>query len=152
MAAQADAYMLNRNADESKRLDSQHYFVKDLLSGNLIHPYVTTEVHSVADVGTGTSLWLRDLRDSLRKHLPSDNQQRLEFVGFDISPAQFARGDSEGIDLVVHDATKSFPERYHEKFDLVHLRLLSFAIKEADLKQTVKNVCSIIRKYSSLTF
>ncbi len=50
----------------------------------------------------------------------------------------------DGIKFVVHDAVKSFPARYHGKFDLVNVRLLSYAVKAQDLRSVVENVVEIM--------
>lgn len=40
---------------------------------------------------------------------------------------------------------KPFPTEHHEKFDLVNVRLVSYAIKGADLDRVVQNVVQLLR-------
>ena len=133
--------MLPRDSSETGRLETQHQFVLALSNGHLIHPSIPIErLRTVADVGTGTGAWLQDLAMSFRA--TSD----FEFVGFDISPQQFAPGKLPNQHFVVHDMTKPFPEKYLMYFDVVNVRLLSYALKAQDLKQAVNNVVQLIRE------
>ena len=152
MTSAKEAYMLPRNPTETMRLNSQHAFLHQLAHGQFIHSSIPpSDIHSVADVGTGTGIWLQEL--AATNTLESDEifggkpNGGVEYVGFDISAAQFPSEGSmvEGdIKFVVHDAAKSFPVRYHGKFDLVNVRLLSYAIKAAELQSVVENVVEII--------
>ena len=146
MAAQREAYMLQRDAKESKRLDNQHSYLLELMDGEFIHPSIPqSQIRAVADIGTGTGIWLRDLQKEMSKS--QGNQKRIEYVGFDISSAQFPQESWPGVELVVHDVVQAFPEAYRGKFDLVHVRLLTFAFKAEDLTRAIESVCDIIRKW-----
>ena len=153
MTSAKEAYMLPRNPAEIVRLNSQHAFLHQLAHGQFVHSSIPrSDIHSVADVGTGTGIWLQELAASntfncdeafLGKQIGG-----FEYVGFDISAAQFPSDwgmvDEGGIKFVVHDAAKSFPARYHGKFDLVNVRLLSYAVKVEDLRSVVENVVEIM--------
>ncbi len=155
MTSAKEAYMLPRNPDEIVRLNSQHAFLHQLAHGHFIHSSIPRSgIHSVADVGTGTGIWLQELAAS--NTFKCDEKFRgkqiggVEYVGFDISAAQFPSdwGMVEGgIKFVVHDAAKSFPARYHGKFDLVNVRLLSYAVKAEDLRSVVENVVEITSQF-----
>ena len=160
-----EAYMLQRNSTESSRLNTQHTFFLALAHGQLIHRSIPRQnLLAIADVGTGTGVWLREtaqelVNDSHRTHEYSAGLvgggavHNHEFVGFDISPSQFPHPDDKAVpgnvhvDFVVHDITESFPPQYHDKFDLVHIRLLSYAIKAANLVRVVENAVQILRKF-----
>lgn len=43
---------------------------------------------------------------------------------------------------------KTFPEEYHGKFDLVHVRFISYAIEPKDLERAIESVCQIVRRSS----
>lgn len=141
--ADCEAYMLQRNPEESRRLDTQHEFLRALAHGELIHPSVPHErLRAVADVATGTGVWLRE---TLRELTFGQSDPRgVDFVGFDISPSQFPDEKVPGIEFFVHDVTESFPHQYHARFDLVHVRCLSYAIKAQDLMTVVENVVQIL--------
>ncbi|MCJ1433647.1 hypothetical protein MMC27_003011 [Xylographa pallens] len=126
--------MLQRDGVESKRLDTQHELMLDLSSGHLIHPSIPSNlIRSVADVGTGTGVWLRDIatRSAVAK-----GKEAL-YVGFDISPQLFPSTETvlPDMNFNVHDITKPFPVKYHEAFDLVNIRCLSYAIRAVDLEK-----------------
>ena len=144
--------MLPRNSAESIRLNSQHAFLYELAHGQFIHSSIPClDIHSVADVGTGTGIWLQELAtsDTLKcdEKLADRQCGGVDYVGFDISATQFPSDGEKmgkGIKFVVHDAAKSFPTQYHGKFDLVNVRLLSYAIKAEDLRSVVENVVEIM--------
>ena len=133
--------MLPRDSSETRRLEVQHQFLLALSNGHLIHPSIPQKtVRTVADVGTGTGIWLREFAEGF------DGKPNPEFVGFDISPQQFPENKPLNQDFIVHDMTKPFPKKYLEYFDVVNVRLLSYALKAQDLQQAVQNVVQIISK------
>ncbi|KAL4895020.1 hypothetical protein BDV59DRAFT_159117 [Aspergillus ambiguus] len=139
-----DLYILDRNPEESARLNKQHEFLVDLIGGHPIHPSIPTEnITAVADVATGTGIWL----SSLPKSLPSPNDLYLH--GFDISTTQFPFykdiTPTYEIYLSAHDARDRFPEDHRGRYDLVHLRLLVGAFKEEDYMRTVQNVYELLK-------
>ena len=161
-ATNKEAYMLQRNPTESTRLNAQHTFFLALAHNQLIHPSIPRQnLRAIADVGTGTGIWLRETAQELvddtqpfhdRSASGGSAVHDHEFVGFDISPSQFPHPDDKAVqgnaqvDLVVHDITDPFPPQYHGKFDLVHARFLTYAIKAADLVRVVENIVQILRK------
>ena len=142
-----EAYMLCRNQEESQRLDAQHAFMRHLAYGRLIQPSIPlTGIRSIADVATGTGVWLREVAQELTSN------EDIDLIGFDISAQQFPEAGIDGADLIVHDITKPFPQEHHERFDLVHVRLLSYALKEVDLETSVRNIIQILRALCLFTF
>ena len=142
--AETEAYMLQRDQDESDRLNKQSKFLRALFNNFVIHPSVPRHnLHAVADVGTGTGIWLEEARQELGH---GANGESVQYVGFDISGDQFPDSKTSGLEFVVHDAVTPFPAQYHEKFDLVHLRFLSYAIKANQLQDCVDSVSRLIRK------
>jgi len=92
----------------------------------------------VADIATGTGIFLLDLA----KILPAAS----ELHGFDISPAQFPQADvPANIQFHLADAKKPFPSEFHEKFDVVHLRLLIPAMSGDDWETVTQNVCMLLK-------
>lgn len=149
--AKSDTYMFDRGKGESRRLDFQNEFFRHLTHGSLLHPCIPlNEVSAVADVGSGTGAWIQDVALSLRGAPEATHQcrKKQEFVGFDISPNQFPAADTnlDGLNFVVHDITARFPKEYHGKFDVVHIRFLSYALKERDLTVALENVTEILRQ------
>ena len=160
-ATNSEAYMLQRNPTESTRLNAQHAFFLALAHNQFIHPSIPRQnLRAIADVGTGTGVWLRETAQELvdGAHCTHDSSASgvvvddYEFVGFDVSPSQFPLPEDKAVqgnahvDFVVHDITEPFPPQYHGKFDLVHVRFLTYAIKAAGLARVVENVVQILRK------
>ena len=145
--ATEEAYMLNRSQEESTRLDAQHYYMRHLARGNLVQPCVPrTNLRAIADVATGTGIWLREAAQEL-----TTSNGTIEFTGFDISAQQFPKEDIHGVTFVEHDVVKTFPPEYHGKFDLVHVRLLSYALRAQDLENSVRNIIQILSKMLPLS-
>ena len=143
--AEKEAYMLGRDSDESSRLNVQHELVLALCQQQLIHPYIPRqELKHVADIGTGTGIWLQDVAAAFTT--PGGEPRSSEYVGFDVSTQQFPSENPPGMDFVVHNTTQPYPEKYHGLFDLVHVRFLSYALKIADLEKAVQNIVQILRK------
>ncbi|KAI4220859.1 MAG: hypothetical protein L6R36_007312 [Xanthoria steineri] len=142
-----ETYMLQRNLDESQRLDAQHDYMRHMSYGHLLHPSIPLhQLHAVADVATGTGRWLQQLAHHPALPPPRSDQQPT-FIGFDISDQQFPPPDpsSPRLAFELHDMLKPFPTQHHEKFDLVNVRLVSYAIKGADLDRVVQNVIQLLR-------
>ncbi|GAD99469.1 LaeA-like methyltransferase, putative [Paecilomyces variotii No. 5] len=140
--------LYNRNQSESARSVADYWtlifrLIK-LLSGNhLILPQVNLEkIESVADVATGTGVWIFEIRDQLTA-VPTSSGSERSFHAFDISDAQYPKQQDKA-QLTLHDITKPFPLEYHGRFDLVHVRLLLFAIRASELPQVVENLIQIL--------
>ncbi|KAL8782768.1 MAG: hypothetical protein Q9195_009573 [Heterodermia aff. obscurata] len=148
MANIPSPYMLHRDPKESKRLDLQHKFMRALCDDRLIHPCIPSNgLNAIADVGTGTGVWLEDVENDLSSLAKASS--KAVYVGFDISAQQFPNEPKSGFEFVVQDIAESFPERFHGKFDLVHVRFLSYAIKTDYLSRAVENVVRILRHIAS---
>lgn len=119
--------------------------MRALCDDKLIHAYLSHKIHAIAYVGTGTGVWLEDVENDLSSLEKAPRE--ANYVGFDISAQQAPHERKPGFEFIVHGIAKSFPERFHERFDLVHVRLLSYAIRADDLRIVVENVVRILRQY-----
>ncbi|KAF3384451.1 hypothetical protein F1880_002273, partial [Penicillium rolfsii] len=121
-------------------LDKQHDLLTKITENHLIHPSISKEkITSVADIATGTGVWLKDVA----RELEASSQTQRYYHGFDISPAQFPK-DLGHVQFSVHDITKPFPKEHLNRYDLVHVRLLVAAIDETDYQAAIANVYSIL--------
>ncbi|MCJ1377687.1 hypothetical protein MMC17_000783 [Xylographa soralifera] len=137
------APMLQRNPEEVERLNAQSYFLRAFFNGQLIHPSIPRDgLQAIADVGTGTGVWMEEVQ---QEFAATNIGRNVQFTGFDISGALFPRQKRPGQTFVIHDAVEPFPDKYHEKFDLVHLRFLSYGIKVDQLEDLVEWVSEILR-------
>ncbi|MCJ1312095.1 hypothetical protein MMC25_005769 [Agyrium rufum] len=147
MAQSTDSYMLRRDSAESKRLDDQHRFFLSLSGGQLAHSTVPLKhLNAIADIAAGTGIWLRQLASKVEP-TPDKAGKHPAFVGFDISSEQYPPQEEweKGLNLVVHDMTKPFPTEYHDTFDLVNVRFVSYVLQAADMVTVVENIVQIIR-------
>ncbi|KAF4838095.1 N-methyltransferase tcpN [Colletotrichum tropicale] len=154
-------YNLNRGDldTELERLAFNHFNLWTPLTGDLLPPQILKHILSkerprVADVATGSGVWLA----SLTEILPS----RAELVGFDIDPLKFPprpptppippppvspplRPQQPSLDFRVHDVLARFPEDARGTFDLVHVRLLALGLKTDDWDVAVGNLVELVR-------
>lgn len=107
-----------RQFTNSLRLIEQHDWLQKLRGCN-VHPAIPTNTRGirVANVATGTAVWLLDLA----KTLPANAQ----LYGFDISTAQFPDLEARPSNVFLYEqsVTSPFPEEYHGFFDIVAVRL-----------------------------
>ncbi|KAL4802039.1 hypothetical protein BDV18DRAFT_148107 [Aspergillus unguis] len=136
-----EIYPLGRDGVESKRLNDQHKLLVDFVGGVIDSTIPLEYISSVADVATGTGIWLRDAQKLLNEKCPDPTRY---FQGFDISAAQFPPL-VEGIELSVQDIFQPFPAEHHNRYDLVHVRLLVTGIPESTYPAAVANLLTILK-------
>ncbi|BCR92568.1 putative LaeA-like methyltransferase [Aspergillus chevalieri] len=145
---QPEVYMLSRDAEESARLNSQHVFLLEVYGNNLIHPSIPKEnIQSVADIATGTGIWLRDAATVLG--MQNRNPSSPYYLhGFDISSVQFqpvATQTNAEIYLSLQNCLKPFPPEHHGRYDFVHVRLLIGALRKGEYELAIKNIFDILK-------
>ncbi|KAK4221116.1 S-adenosyl-L-methionine-dependent methyltransferase [Podospora fimiseda] len=123
------------------RLDEQHIFTTKTL-GFLLHPNIPAPSSNakIADIGTGTGIWLLDLARSL----PST----CIFTGFDITPSAFpSESDAmpPNVTFRVHDTLAPFPAEERGTYDVVAARFLSSATPRTDWAATLTNLMTLLR-------
>ncbi|KAJ5124451.1 S-adenosyl-L-methionine-dependent methyltransferase [Penicillium bovifimosum] len=121
----SDPYRLNRDVLASTRLNLQHYIWKESM-GYVLHPSIKLPDSDVfiADIGTGTGIWLHDLS----RQFPN-----AQFHGFDISEEQYPAPGflPSNVRLSYLDILKEIPSEYVGKYDVVHARLLVQVVNQA---------------------
>ena len=133
-----DSYTLSRSYRGSVRLEAQHHLWSELF-GYHLHPTIPTAAPdlAIADLGTGTGVWLLDLDRRLEN--PS-----ARLCGLDISGDQFPRPEwlPQKAQFFECDAfdPKGPPKHLAGAFDVVHIRLLIAVIKDND-PTPVLNFC-----------
>ncbi|PVH74335.1 hypothetical protein DL98DRAFT_575679 [Cadophora sp. DSE1049] len=140
------SYLLNKNktATESKRLNIQHSFINTFGPPEQIHPSIPQDqIIRVADIATGTGIWLEDLSTILSKNPLSGSKPR-QYVGFDISRDFFPSSHDSNFSYVQHNVLRSFPDEHLGKYDLVHVRLLIAALKEDEIPIALENVLELL--------
>lgn len=117
------------------------------VSHQLLHPSVpvANEQLTVADIGTGTGIWLLDLA---RQHSPT-----AQFDGLDISLDQAPPKERlpANVSFRSYDAYEPSPEDLVEKYDVVHVRHLTLVVKENDPTPILQNLLKILSAFLHLS-
>jgi len=88
------------------------------------------------------SIWLEDVSDTLSNSSPTTQ----EYTGFDISTKHFPRAQKPGMDFHEHDILQPFPADFHNRYDLVHIRLLVLALRKDQFEAAVTNVAALLKQ------
>ncbi|KAH7127217.1 hypothetical protein B0J11DRAFT_297723 [Dendryphion nanum] len=108
------------NPDEIQRLTYNHNLFAAAMNNNLVLApidFSTQNSLRILDSATANGLWLRDLASKM------PNPGHHEFVGTDISPADFPSEPDNNFSYKIQDVNKPWPEKLKGSFDLVHQRL-----------------------------
>ncbi|KAL7928812.1 S-adenosyl-L-methionine-dependent methyltransferase [Trichoderma chlorosporum] len=137
-------YIFYRDHKSSIRLNYQHMLVKKLCDDQLLHPTVRQGIASrssirVADIATGTALWLTELADSL----PADSQLH----GFDISSDQYPPEGwlPKNVTLHEHDVFKPFGPEFLGSFDVVNLRFFITLLNGENIRPLLNNLQTLLK-------
>ncbi|KAJ5808619.1 hypothetical protein N7474_009888 [Penicillium riverlandense] len=132
-------YLLVRNTAESERLEMQ-YKAWQANIGYLLHPAIQQhDSMRIADVGTGTGIWLRDLADAL------PNTCQLD--GFDLSDAMFPSKDAlpANITFYQQNLLEPFPHEYLGKYDVVNVRVMVVVLSSNEWEPAVRNMMTLLK-------
>ncbi|OCL03346.1 S-adenosyl-L-methionine-dependent methyltransferase [Glonium stellatum] len=135
-----DTYVLSRNHAAASRLNYQFYLWKDTLGFNL-HPNIPTPKPDarIADVATGTGIWLLDLAHSLPKSV------QLDGFDIDISQSPPAQWLPPNVNIRTWDLFQDVPTDFVGKFDIVHVRLIGLAVKDNNPLQVVSALHKLLK-------
>ncbi|KAJ5237744.1 hypothetical protein N7489_007835 [Penicillium chrysogenum] len=137
--SRGDDYVLGRGIADSIRLDAQHLLWK-LHRGYELHPRIpVTSDMKVAEIGTGTAIWIFDVT----RQLPST----VQLHGFDISDSQFPPKDlwPQNVTLGLLDSLVDPPEPLVGQYDVVHLRMWATNVRESDASSLISHVKQILK-------
>ncbi len=132
----ASASMLSWNAEEVKRLDFQHYLLRQAMSGNYRAPIKHTKF--VLDVGCGTGRWAQEIAQAF----PS-----ATVIGLDIFDSPIEANISmrpSNYQFVSGDIFKGLPFSSYQ-FDFVHQRSLGCLIPTTGWHQVVNELVRVTR-------
>ena len=106
-----------------------------------MHPAIArpNEHARIADVGTGTAIFLRELVPQL--------PATTDLCGFDISSAQFPPSSTlpKNISLHLANVKVGFPSAFHGTFDVVVVRLLVAALSEQEWPTVTQNLMKLLK-------
>jgi SAM-dependent methyltransferase len=129
---------------EQACLEWQHQVMVQLTNSALlpdsIQQYLSTITSPhIADVGTGSGIWLKDLAS----HLPTSSV----LTGLDIDPSKFPPPRSIPRNVTLHfgNILKPFPNDLKGTFDLVHVRFLVFSLKASEWAIAARNLKTLLK-------
>ncbi|KAF4445347.1 methyltransferase domain-containing protein [Fusarium austroafricanum] len=139
-------YTLNNGGKgvEENRLDYQHT-TWSKITETLIPDDIKSHLESldrppaVADVATGTGIWLQDLASEVH------GDARLD--GFDMDDTKFLppKNLPPNVKLSLWNVFEPVPPELAGQYDLVHVRLLMVALKAEDWEPVARNLKSLLR-------
>lgn len=100
---------------------------------------------SVADVACGTALWLVEVGRQLG---PNSDLHAIDINLQQAPPKQWL---PKNIALHRWNFYDEVPPELEEKFDLVHVRLVSVVVKDNDPVPILKNLCKLLSQYRITT-
>lgn len=129
---------------EQACLEWQHQVMLRLTNNALlpdsIQQYLTTITSPhIADIGTGSGIWLKDLAG----YLPTTSV----LTGFDIDTTKFPppRSMPRNISLLHGNILEPFPDDLQGTFDLVHVRFLIFSLKASEWVPAARNLRTLLK-------
>ncbi|KAI0842967.1 hypothetical protein F5Y06DRAFT_256565 [Hypoxylon sp. FL0890] len=132
-------YPLSRDFVDFNRLNLQHYLWKEIF-GYSLHPKIPREGKSlkIADVGTGTGIWLLDLAPQL--------DASVELLGLDTDITQVGPKEwlPANMSLREWNVLTDVPDDLVAKFDVVNLRLFCWVI-DNDPEPVLKNIIRLLK-------
>ncbi|GFF39398.1 hypothetical protein IFM46972_05873 [Aspergillus udagawae] len=134
-------YVFTRDYLDNNRINLQHYLVVQLF-GYRIHPSIPVkDVRNlrIADVGTGTGIWLTDLADEFPATVQLDGLD----ISFDAAPPR----DWLPPNMSLHhwDIKADVPEHLVGVYDVVNVRHFVFVLQQADLKGVLDNLFKLLK-------
>lgn len=140
--APKDDYVLTRDFLDNNRINYMNSLWTKVF-GYLLHPKIPTDSPDIriADVGTGTGIWLFDVRDVVS---PS---ARLE--GFDISfdAAPPAETLPSNVTFRHWDVKEDLPEDLVGVFDVVHVRFFSFVLLADQVPPVIQKLFKMLSTF-----
>ncbi|KAF2962934.1 hypothetical protein GQX73_g10636 [Xylaria multiplex] len=133
-------YVFTRDLIDNNRINLQHYQWVELF-GYHLHPQIPTTSANlrIADVATGTGVWLTNLSTRVSPAAQLD--------GLDISleatpPTEWL---PHNVRFMQWDIKQAVPAALLEKYDIVHIRLLSFVLQDDEIPSVLQNVIKLLK-------
>ncbi|KAJ6024644.1 hypothetical protein N7540_005441 [Penicillium herquei] len=139
MASSKD-YVFTRDYLDNNRINLQHYLSVQLF-GYHIHPSIPaqTENSSIADIGTGTAIWLTDVASKL----PSS--ARLDGLDISLDAAPLPEMLPQNLNLRLWNIKDDVPEDLIGVYDVVHVRFFAFVLQQPDLENVIDNLAKLLK-------
>ncbi|PYH92140.1 S-adenosyl-L-methionine-dependent methyltransferase [Aspergillus ellipticus CBS 707.79] len=133
-------YCFTRDIVDNNRINLQHYLWIELF-GYHIHPAIPTSNPTlrIADIGTGTGIWLTDLARRLPDSVSLDGLD----ISFDAAPPP--KWLPSNITLKSFDIKADVPDHLRGIYDIVHIRNFSFIIRDPEIEQVTRNLLQVLK-------
>ncbi|KAF3481117.1 TAM domain methyltransferase [Arthroderma uncinatum] len=115
------SYSTSTAANIYDALDMQHAVFLRSLDGKLCLSPISDDIQNAIDIGTGTGLWALDFAAA--------HPLFHQVIGTDLSPIQPSLVPPN-LSFLIDDAEAEW--QYHQKFDLIHSRMLTGSLKDWD--------------------
>jgi len=136
----SDEYPLARGYRAASRLNLQHYIWKQA-QDYLVHPNIPLDAEGlkIADIGTGTGIWLLDLADQL----PAS----VQLHGFDIDTSQCPPGEWLPRNVSIHklDIFGEIPQRFCGQYDIIHIRFFLCVITQSNPRALLECLMAMLK-------
>ncbi|KAK5993522.1 N-methyltransferase tcpN [Cladobotryum mycophilum] len=112
-----------------------------LYNGYALDPEIPVSPHMrIAEIGTGTAVWLLDVASEL--------PETVQLDGYDISGDQFPHQSQlpANVTLGTMDAFGPMPPQLIEQYDVVHMRYFAPVVKDNDPSVVIKNVVKLLTR------
>ncbi|KAK4233004.1 hypothetical protein C8A03DRAFT_48307 [Achaetomium macrosporum] len=141
MASSPPAYFFDRDYRDNSRINLQHYYWEQLF-GYLTHPSISLNNARmrIADVGTGTAIWLSELASSL--------PETVQLDGLDVSlqaapPPQWLPAN---VTLRRFDIKNpAVPPELIGAYDVVHIRNFAFVLRDDEIPGSLARLVALLR-------
>ncbi|OJI80666.1 hypothetical protein ASPTUDRAFT_78656 [Aspergillus tubingensis CBS 134.48] len=136
----AEGYAFNRSWLDNVRINTMHHLVGQLYQG-YIHPHICTANPEmrIADVGTGTAIWLTDLANKLPESVQLDGLD----VSFDAAPCR--EWLPHNVTLQYWDIKSPVPEHLVGAYDLVNVRYFTIVLRNSEIKDALNNLSRLLK-------
>ncbi|KAJ5690742.1 hypothetical protein N7462_005134 [Penicillium macrosclerotiorum] len=133
-------YVFTRDYLDNNRINLQHYLTVQLF-GYHIHPSIpiTNKDLRIADVGTGTGIWLTDLSTTLPK------SARLDALDISFDAAPLPEMLPSNFSLHYWNIKEDVPEHLIGVYDIVHIRFFAFVLRESEVKAAIDNLLKLLK-------
>ncbi|KAH9884988.1 S-adenosyl-L-methionine-dependent methyltransferase [Xylariomycetidae sp. FL2044] len=133
-------YVFTRDFLDNNRINLMHHFWTKVF-GYLIHPKIPTERSDlrVADIGTGTGIWLLDVGEQVSK------SARLDGLDVSFKAAPPPESLPSNVALRHWDVRDDVPEDLVNVFDIVHVRFFSLVIMNEEVPSVVDKLFKLLR-------
>ncbi|EAW12432.1 class I SAM-dependent methyltransferase [Aspergillus clavatus NRRL 1] len=136
--ANGKPYMLERNYLATARLNYQHYLFRECVGFNL-HPSIPVPSKArIADVATGTAIWLFDVA----RDFPGASLHGLD-VSLDSAPS--VEWLPRNVTLRKWDIFDDAPPELIGAYDVVHLRFFMLVVRDSDPAPVIRNVSQLLK-------